>query len=397
MTVDPRSITDLCKQAWHTYYGMQKAGPNFDTVGSEVWCLAIALDCLHSMGRTAVLISRQKDSMKWSLAFSKILQSLHAVLQHLHNFVKTYMSTPRKHRAKLRSSLTATSAAVEGVGLQDSRRKLALLLQSLTDFLISLTHAELARSMHASEVEEYRVLTEFSSSVPSKSDGPTSSHTRSRNTRQTMSSLSSLETDVHSRIVISNLVNPSPSATGGQHHTITRHQLLSTATAVSRDPESLLKSEDADDIQGRFAGGQQHIFDRHKQQPISSTFSSGSNQEPGMMNASHHPRDVTFQAHHGNATAYTSAETNNAFLSTYPPIRAVDRTWVLENQSVENNNPTHRASVVQLDHDPNRVGLVDGQRQKAPQSSSFQLEPAHPEHDQADERPVRKRKRNSVP
>lgn len=160
----PASLAEVCKLAWHTFYGMQKASDDFENLRFEVWTIAISLDSLHSVGNTSVLIDRQADKARWSLAFSKILTSLSSALRPLHSLVKLYLSSSSKDRASVKCWLNAETQ-FEGLTVQDFRRKLSMLVESLNVFLSCLTHAELARAREVTESEEYRVLSEVTKNV----------------------------------------------------------------------------------------------------------------------------------------------------------------------------------------------------------------------------------------
>lgn len=168
-------MAEVCKLAWHTFYGMQKACEDFENLRFEVWTIAISLDSLHSVGTTSLLIDRQPDKARWALTFSKILTSLGAVLRPLHNLVRQYLGSSSKDRASIKNWLLHTDVTFEGVTIQDFRRKLSMLVESLNVFLSCLTHAELARARETSESEEFRVLSEVSKHVLHKwdSDLPT--------------------------------------------------------------------------------------------------------------------------------------------------------------------------------------------------------------------------------
>jgi hypothetical protein len=155
---------------------MQKASEDFENLRFEVWTVAISLDSLHSVGSTSLLIDRQPDHKRWALTFSKILNSLNAALRPLYNLVKLYLSTPARDRAAVKQWLTNQDVNYDGVTVQDFRRKLSMLVESLNVFLSSLTHAELARARAATETEEYRVLQEVTRTVLQKwDDGSTAS------------------------------------------------------------------------------------------------------------------------------------------------------------------------------------------------------------------------------
>ncbi|KIX98839.1 uncharacterized protein Z520_05300 [Fonsecaea multimorphosa CBS 102226] len=171
----PTSLAEACKLAWHTFYGMQKASEDFENLRFEVWTIAISLDSLHSVGSTSLLIDRQPDHKRWALTFSKILTSLNGALRPLYNLVKLYLSTSTRDRAAVKQWLTNTDMNYEGLTVQDFRRKLSMLVESLNVFLSSLTHAELARARAASETEEYRVLSEVTRNVLQKWDQDRSS------------------------------------------------------------------------------------------------------------------------------------------------------------------------------------------------------------------------------
>ncbi|OAL37514.1 hypothetical protein AYO20_03363 [Fonsecaea nubica] len=166
----PTSLAEACKLAWHTFYGMQKASEDFENLRFEVWTIAISLDSLHSVGSTSLLIDRQPDHKRWALTFSKILTSLNAALRPLYNLVKLYLSTSTRDRTAVKQWLTNTDMNYEGLTVQDFRRKLSMLVESLNVFLSSLTHAELTRARAASETEEYRVLSEVTRNVLQKWD-----------------------------------------------------------------------------------------------------------------------------------------------------------------------------------------------------------------------------------
>ncbi|EXJ74082.1 uncharacterized protein A1O5_02376 [Cladophialophora psammophila CBS 110553] len=166
----PTSLAEACKLAWHTFYGMQKASEDFENLRFEVWTIAISLDSLHSVGSTSLLIDRQPDHKRWALTFSKILTSLNAALRPLYSLVKLYLSSSTRDRAAVKQWLTNTDMNYEGLTVQDFRRKLSMLVESLNVFLSSLTHAELARARAVSETEEYRVLSEVTRNVLQKWD-----------------------------------------------------------------------------------------------------------------------------------------------------------------------------------------------------------------------------------
>ncbi|OAP63627.1 hypothetical protein AYL99_02854 [Fonsecaea erecta] len=166
----PASLAEACKLAWHTFYGMQKASEDFENLRFEVWTIAISLDSLHSVGSTSLLIDRQPDHKRWALTFSKILTSLNGALRPLYNLVKLYLSTSTRDRAAVKQWLVHTDMNYEGLTVQDFRRKLSMLVESLNVFLSSLTHAELARARATNETEEYRVLSEVTRNVLQKWD-----------------------------------------------------------------------------------------------------------------------------------------------------------------------------------------------------------------------------------
>lgn len=169
-TGEPATMAEVCKLAWHTFYGMQKACEDFENLRFEVWTIAISLDSLHSVGTTSLLIDRQPDKARWALTFSKILTSLGAVLRPLHNLVRQYLGSSSKDRASIKNWLLHSDVTFEGVTIQDFRRKLSMLVESLNVFLSCLTHAELARARETSESEEFRVLSEVSKHVLHKWD-----------------------------------------------------------------------------------------------------------------------------------------------------------------------------------------------------------------------------------
>lgn len=169
-TNSPPSLAEVCKLAWHTFYGMQKAAEDFENLRFEVWTIAISLDSLHSVGTTSLLIERQPDRARWALTFSKILTSLGGALRPLYNLVKLYLSSSSKDRASVREWLTNREMTFEGLTIQDFRRKLSMLVESLNVFLSCLTHAELARARDVAESEEYRVLSEVTKNVLHKWD-----------------------------------------------------------------------------------------------------------------------------------------------------------------------------------------------------------------------------------
>lgn len=162
---EPVSLAQVCKLAWHTFYGMQKASEDFENLRFEVWTIAISLDSLHSVGTTSLLIDRQPDRARWALTFSKILASLGSALRPLYNLVRLYLSSPTKDRATIKHWLVHPEAVFEGLTITDFRRKLSMLVESLNVFLSCLTHAELARAKSASESEEFRVLSEVTRNV----------------------------------------------------------------------------------------------------------------------------------------------------------------------------------------------------------------------------------------
>ena len=167
---EPASLAEVCKLAWHTFYGMQKASEDFENLRFEVWTIAISLDSLHSVGTTSLLIDRQPDKARWTLTFSKILTSLSGALRPLYSLVKLYLSSLAKERASIKNWLTHPDVTFEGITVQDFRRKLSMLVESLNVFLSCLTHAELARAKDVSESEEFRVLSEVTQSVLHKWD-----------------------------------------------------------------------------------------------------------------------------------------------------------------------------------------------------------------------------------
>lgn len=164
------TLAEVCKLAWHTFYGMQKASEDFENLRFEVWTIAISLDSLHSVGTTSTLIDRQPDRARWALTFSKILTSLSSALRPLHSMVKLYLSSTAKDRGRIKNWLTHPDLTYEGLTIQDFRRKLSMLVESLNVFLSCLTHAELARAKDVSESEEYRVLSEVTQTVLHKWD-----------------------------------------------------------------------------------------------------------------------------------------------------------------------------------------------------------------------------------
>ena len=166
----PASLPEVCKLAWHTFYGMQKASEDFENLRFEVWTVAISLDSLHSVGTTSLLIDRQPDKARWALTFSKILTSLSAALRPLYNLVKLYLSSSAKERATVRNWLTHPKTLFDSLTVQDFRRKLSMLVESLNVFLSCLTHAELARAKGVSDSEEFRVLSEVTKNVVHKWD-----------------------------------------------------------------------------------------------------------------------------------------------------------------------------------------------------------------------------------
>jgi hypothetical protein len=171
------ALADACKLAWHTFYSMQKVSEDFENLRFEVWTVAISLDSLHSVGSTSLLIDRQPDNRRWALTFSKILNSLNAALRPLYNLVKLYLSASTKDRAAVRQWLTNQDVYYDGVTIQDFRRKLSMLVESLNVFLSSLTHAELARARAAPETEEFRVLSEVTRTFLQKWDHGTGDST----------------------------------------------------------------------------------------------------------------------------------------------------------------------------------------------------------------------------
>lgn len=164
------TLAEVCKLAWHTFYGMQKASEDFENLRFEVWTIAISVDSLHSVGTTSTLIDRQPDKARWALTFSKILTSLNSALRPLYSLVRLYLSSSSKERAVIRNWLTHPDQTYEGLTIQDFRRKLSMLVESLNVFLSCLTHAELARARERSQTEEWRVLAEVSQNVLHKWD-----------------------------------------------------------------------------------------------------------------------------------------------------------------------------------------------------------------------------------
>ena len=149
---------------------MQRASEDFENLRFEVWTVAISLDSLNSVGSTLLLINRQPDTKPWASTFSRILSSVHAALRPLYNLVKLYLSTSTTERTAIKQWLTHPDLAYDGITVQDYRRKLSMLVETLNVFLSSLTHAELARARAATETEEYRVLSEVTTTVLEKWD-----------------------------------------------------------------------------------------------------------------------------------------------------------------------------------------------------------------------------------
>lgn len=169
-TTEMTTLPEVCKLAWHTFYGMQKASEDFENLRFEVWTVAISLDALHSVGTTSLLIDRQADHARWALTFSKILTSLGSALRPLYNMVRQYLMSSSKERTTIKTWLLHPDVTFDGVTVQDFRRKLSMLVESLNVFLSCLTHAELARARELSESEEYRVLSEVTRTVLHKWD-----------------------------------------------------------------------------------------------------------------------------------------------------------------------------------------------------------------------------------
>ncbi|KIV90427.1 hypothetical protein PV10_07736 [Exophiala mesophila] len=169
-TTEMTTLPEVCKLAWHTFYGMQKASEDFENLRFEVWTVAISLDALHSVGTTSLLIDRQADHARWALTFSKILTSLGSALRPLYNLVRQYLMSSSKERTTIKTWLLHTDVTFDGLTVQDFRRKLSMLVESLNVFLSCLTHAELARARELSESEEYRVLSEVTRTVLHKWD-----------------------------------------------------------------------------------------------------------------------------------------------------------------------------------------------------------------------------------
>lgn len=169
-TGEASTLPEVCKLAWHTFYSMQKASEDFENLRFEVWTVAISLDSLHSVGTTSLLIDRQPDQARWALTFSKILTSLGSALRPLYNLVRQYLLSSSKERTTVKTWLLHSEVTFEGVTVQDFRRKLSMLVESLNVFLSCLTHAELARAREMSESEEYRVLSEVTRTVLHKWD-----------------------------------------------------------------------------------------------------------------------------------------------------------------------------------------------------------------------------------
>jgi hypothetical protein len=175
---EPASLAEACKLAWHTFYGMQKASEDFENLRFEVWTVAISLDSLHSVGTTTTLIDRQPDRGRWALTFSKLLASLGSALRPLHGLVRLYLSSSAKERAVVKNWLTHPDLTYEGLTIQDFRRKISMLVESLNVFLSCLTHAELARAKDVSETEEWRVYSEVTKKVLHKWDSDVASGIR---------------------------------------------------------------------------------------------------------------------------------------------------------------------------------------------------------------------------
>jgi len=169
-TGEAATLAGVCKLAWHTFYGMQKASEDFENLRFEVWTIAISVDSLHSVGTTSTLIDRQPDRARWALTFSKILSSLSAALRPLYSLVKMYLSSTSRDRGGIKHWLTQADTPFDGLTVQDFRRKLSMLVESLNVFLSCLTHAELARAKGVSDSEEYRVLSEVTENVLHKWD-----------------------------------------------------------------------------------------------------------------------------------------------------------------------------------------------------------------------------------
>ncbi len=157
---------------------MQKASEDFENLRFEVWTVAISLDSLHSVGTTTTLIDRQPDRGRWALTFSKLLASLGSALRPLHGLVRLYLSSSAKERATVKNWLTHPDLTYEGLTIQDFRRKLSMLVESLNVFLSCLTHAELARAKDVSETEEWRVFSEVTKKVLHKWDSDVASGIR---------------------------------------------------------------------------------------------------------------------------------------------------------------------------------------------------------------------------
>jgi hypothetical protein len=138
-------LAGAAKLAWHTFYGMQKASQDFENLRFDVWTLAISLDAVHNTGSTLLLLNRQPDYQRWMWAFSKILNSVYAVLRPLYNLVRLYLSTSPQERTVVKRWLAHKDVEFNGATVQDFRRKLSLLVEALNIFLSSLTHAELGR------------------------------------------------------------------------------------------------------------------------------------------------------------------------------------------------------------------------------------------------------------
>jgi len=178
------SLADACKLAWHTFYGMQRAYEDFENLRFEVWTIAISLDSLHSLGTTSLLVDRQPDRSRWALSFSRIIDVLFAALRPLHRLVILYLASPPPDRVTVRSWLTNPEVRSNGSTVQDFRRKLSMLVESLNVFLSCLTHAELARVRTTSETEEYKVLARISKNIVDKWQRPDESEQQEQQQQQ---------------------------------------------------------------------------------------------------------------------------------------------------------------------------------------------------------------------
>jgi hypothetical protein len=164
------SPAEVCRLAWDIFHGMQKTSEDFECLRFEVWAIAISLDSLNSVETTTSLVDGQPDRPRWAFPFSKMITSLRLVLRPLHNLVNLYLVSSNSDRASVRNWPIHPKATVEGVTINDFRRKLSMLVESLNVLLSCVIHAEIARARNVVESEECHVLSKVTKAVLHKWD-----------------------------------------------------------------------------------------------------------------------------------------------------------------------------------------------------------------------------------